>query len=70
MKTDIEIAKLANMININEVAKNIGLTEDDYENYGKYKAKINLSVFDKLKNNNHTTLLFSMPEKDLVCPSM
>jgi formate--tetrahydrofolate ligase len=34
-----------------EIAKQIGLTEDDIELYGKYKAKIKLEVLDKLKNN-------------------
>ena len=37
---DIEIAQAANMKHINEIAANLGLTEDDIEQYGKYKAKI------------------------------
>jgi len=37
---DIEIAQAANMKHIKEIAANIGLTEDDIEQYGKYKAKI------------------------------
>lgn len=40
MKTDIEIAQEAVMEPITKVAKRIGLTEDDLELYGKYKAKI------------------------------
>ena len=40
MKSDIEIAQEAVMLPIKEVAQNIGLTEDDIELYGKYKAKI------------------------------
>ena len=39
MKTDIEIAQEAQMLPITEVVKEIGLTADDLELYGKYKAK-------------------------------
>jgi formate--tetrahydrofolate ligase len=38
--SDIEIAQAANMKHIKEIAANLGLTEDDIEQYGKYKAKI------------------------------
>ena len=41
MKTDIEIAKEAKMLPIAEVAKNLGIEDDELELYGKYKAKIN-----------------------------
>ncbi len=37
---DIEIAQAANMKHIKEIAGNLGLSEDDIEQYGKYKAKI------------------------------
>ncbi len=47
MKTDIEIAQLAKMKPILEIAEEIGLEEDDIEQYGKYKAKIDLDVFKK-----------------------
>ena len=40
MKTDIQIAQEAKMLPIKEVAASIGVTEDDIELYGKYKAKI------------------------------
>lgn len=40
MKTDIEIAREADMLPIKEVAKRLGLQEDDLELYGKYKAKL------------------------------
>ena len=45
MKTDIEIAQSVPMQKITEIAKKIGISEDDLELYGKYKAKI---PFDKL----------------------
>ncbi|MDI6781592.1 MAG: formate--tetrahydrofolate ligase [bacterium] len=50
MKTDIEIAQACKMQPIMEVAKKIGLDEDDLELYGKYKAKIVLEVRDKFKD--------------------
>lgn len=48
MKTDVQIAQEAKMQHIIEVASKLGLTEDDLELYGKYKAKIHLDVLDKL----------------------
>ncbi len=50
MKTDIEIAQACKMQPIMEIAKKIGLDEDDLELYGKYKAKILLEVRDKFKD--------------------
>lgn len=44
VKSDIEIAQAAKMVHIREVAAKLGLTEDDIEYYGKYKAKIRLEV--------------------------
>ncbi len=41
MKTDIEIAKEAKMLPITDIAKNLGIKDDELELYGKYKAKIN-----------------------------
>ena len=40
MKSDIEIAQEAKPQDIREIAKKLGLTEDDLELYGKYKAKV------------------------------
>jgi formate--tetrahydrofolate ligase len=51
MKTDIEIAQAAHMKPIIEVARQIGLSEDDLELYGKYKAKISLNVVNRLRDN-------------------
>ncbi len=42
MLSDIEIAESCKMKDIREIAKKLGLKEDDLELYGKYKAKINL----------------------------
>ena len=41
MLTDIEIAQNAKIKNINEIAKDLEIDEDEIELYGKYKAKLN-----------------------------
>ncbi len=51
MLTDIEIAQRANIKPIKEIAKSLGIDENDLDFYGKYKAKINDSLFEKIKNN-------------------
>lgn len=48
MRGNLEIAQAATMRPISEVAASIGLGEDDIELYGKYKAKISLSVIERL----------------------
>ncbi len=50
-KTDLEIAKEANMKHINEIAKDINLSENDISTYGKYKAKIEFEAIERLSNN-------------------
>lgn len=45
MLSDIEIADSCKLKDIREIAKKIGLKEDDLELYGKYKAKINVKSF-------------------------
>ncbi|TPR40622.1 formate--tetrahydrofolate ligase [Apilactobacillus micheneri] len=44
MKTDIEISQSTKLDKINLIAKKLGLSEKDIENYGDYKAKINLPI--------------------------
>ncbi|MBN1310888.1 MAG: formate--tetrahydrofolate ligase [Anaerolineae bacterium] len=48
--SDIEIAQATPLIPIVEIASQLGLTEDDLELYGKYKAKVHLDVLDRLKD--------------------
>lgn len=48
---DIEIAQSAKLLPIKDIANSLGLSEDDYDLYGKYKAKISLNVMEKLENN-------------------
>lgn len=47
MKTDVQIAQEAKMQHISEVAKNVGLTDQDLELYGNYKAKVHLDVITR-----------------------
>ena len=57
MKTDIEIAQEAQMLPITEVVKEIGLTADDLELYGKYKAKITNEYLKKIEGNKKGKLV-------------
>ncbi|MBQ9767767.1 MAG: formate--tetrahydrofolate ligase [Lachnospiraceae bacterium] len=51
MKTDIEIAQEAVMQPIKEVAAQLGITEDELDFYGKYKAKFTDELWDRVKKN-------------------
>lgn len=51
MLTDIEIAQNAKIKKIGEIAAALGISEDDTEPYGHYKAKLSQSLFDKTANN-------------------
>ncbi len=48
MLTDIEIAQQAKMKKITEIAANLGIEEDEVEQYGHYKAKLNQKLFNRL----------------------
>ena len=50
MKTDIQIAQEAKMSHIKDVAKTLGIQEEELEFYGKYKAKLSDEVWDKIKD--------------------
>ena len=50
VKSDIEIAQEAQMLDIREVAAKVGVAEDDLELYGKYKAKISDDLYSKLED--------------------
>ncbi len=51
MKSDIEIAQGTKMQPIDEVAKQLGICEEDLELYGKYKAKLNFDLEKRVENN-------------------
>ncbi|MBN1066512.1 formate--tetrahydrofolate ligase [Clostridium botulinum] len=57
MKTDIEIAQEAEMLHIRNVAEKLGLDEENIEYYGKYKCKVSLDVYNKVKNNKDGKLV-------------
>lgn len=57
MLTDIEIAQNTEMYNIKEVATSVGITEDDLEMYGKYKAKLSDEYMNKIKDNKDGKLI-------------
>lgn len=50
MKTDVQIAQEARLRPITEIAEKLGIKEDELEQYGRYKAKINNSVMTRLKD--------------------
>lgn len=57
MKSDIQIAQEAKMEPIKNMAEKLGLSEDDIEYYGKYKCKISLDVYEKVKENKDGKLV-------------
>lgn len=57
MLTDIQIAQQAKLEPIVKVAEQVGLTEDDLDLYGKYKAKINFDAMERLKGNKDGKLI-------------
>ena len=58
VKTDIEIAREAAIIPIESIASKIGIADEYLERYGKFKAKVNLSLVDeKLKNSKNGKLI-------------
>ena len=58
MKTDIEIARAADLKKIETIASNIGIKEDYLEHYGKFKGKVNLSINnEKLKDSDEGKLI-------------
>ena len=58
MLNDIEIAEKAKLRKISDVAKDrLGISEDEIEAYGRYKAKVSLSCLDKLNNKKDGKLI-------------
>jgi formate--tetrahydrofolate ligase len=50
MPSSLEIAQEAQLRPIAEIAEEVGLDEDEYEPYGRYKAKVSLSVLERLRD--------------------
>ena len=57
MKTDIQIAQEAEMKHIKEVAAQAGISEDELEFYGKYKAKLSDELWNRIKDNEDGKLV-------------
>ena len=57
MKTDILIAQEAEMKHIKEVAVQAGISEDELEFYGKYKAKLSDELWNRIKDNEDGKLV-------------
>ncbi len=57
MKTDVQIAQDAKLLPIVEVADKIGIKEDELENYGPYKAKVDLKVLEDRKDQEDGKLI-------------
>ena len=55
--TDIEIARSVKLEKIDEIAKEIGIDEENIELYGKYKAKISNEVYNKNKEKKNGKLI-------------
>ena len=58
-KSDIEIAQESKTIHIREIGKKLGLTEDDLEFYGKYKAKIDYNLLKTHKRDKKAKLILT-----------
>ena len=57
MKTDIQIAQEAQMEPIGKVAGRIGVSENELEYYGKYKAKLSDELWERIKDNENGRLV-------------
>lgn len=57
--TDLEIAQSASIRHINDIAAKLNVSQDDLEYYGKYKAKLPLSLIDESKAQNSNLILVS-----------
>ena len=54
---DVEIARNTKLKKIQEIADNLGIKEEELENYGKYKAKISIKAIDRLQNKQNGKLV-------------
>ncbi|HQJ25440.1 MAG TPA: formate--tetrahydrofolate ligase, partial [Bacillota bacterium] len=57
--SDIEIAQATELKPIQQIAASIGIAEKDLEYYGRYKAKLPLSLLDRLKDNPNGKLIYT-----------
>src|SRR3954447_26153140 len=57
LPSSLEIAQAARLRPIAEVAEELGLRDDEFDLYGRYKAKIDLSVLDRLRDRTDAKLV-------------
>ena len=57
MLQDVEIARNTKLKNIEEIAKKIGIDDDEIEKYGKYKAKIERSIIKKIEKRKSAKII-------------
>ena len=58
-KSDIEIAQEAKPLHIREIGKKLGLSEDELELYGKYKAKVDYNLLNTHKSEKKAKLILT-----------
>lgn len=58
MLTDIEIAQSTTMRLVKDVAYDLGIMEEELESYGRYKAKLSLQLYDRVKNRPDGKLIY------------
>ena len=59
MKSGLEIAQEATLLPIHEIAARAGFVDDEIEPYGRYRAKIGLSAYDRLKDRPDGKLIIT-----------
>ena len=59
MLSDIEIAQQAKLVPIAQIASGLGISEEELEPYGRYKAKVNNGVFERLKDKPDGKLILT-----------
>ena len=57
MSSDLEIAKSVELKKINEIAEKFGILEDELIPYGKYKAKVENEIYDRVKDKEDGKLV-------------
>jgi formate--tetrahydrofolate ligase len=57
MKADIDIAREAKLLKINEIREKVGIEEDEFSPFGHYKGKVSLKALDRLKNKKDGKLI-------------
>lgn len=57
MLSDIEIAQSSEILPISKIASKVGITEDELDYYGKFKAKLSQQLFNRLENKKPGKLI-------------